>query len=308
MKRAVWLAVGSLALALLTVPTFYGFWWVLVFPVSGLIILMKRKVAAETLFEVFFWALIWLGFLAPLVAPFSADAQLSGHHFHLFGSDELGRDILSRLLFAVRHSVLIGLGSAGLAAVFACVFAALRISLPEFLGRGLDVGLQVFLSLPLLMLYFIALALLKPGPGTLVLIMGTTLWPEGARLLYQRIQALNIQPFAQVARMQGLSETRVFVREILPNLRSLLAANFILNFLNAVLLESILSYLGLGMGIGKPSLGGFLQASAQQWDRRPGLLLLSLLILAVFLVPMQRYGFRPMGRRKGLRLDQSTTE
>ena len=167
-----------------------------------------------------------------------------------------------------RTSVLIAAAAAGLSSVLGVAFGALLSLLPPRFRFAGDVPLQVFLSLPVLLFYLIGLALFPAGPNTLILLMGFTLWPELARLVQERLESLRQAPFVVAAHARGDGAVQVFRRELLPNLTGLVATYLLLNFISAILLESILSYLGLGLPLGTPSLGALLHECAGLFEHR----------------------------------------
>ncbi len=226
------------------------------------------------------------------LAPFDPGQQQATGGWHLLGRDALGRDLYSRLLLGNRTSML----AAGLGGLLAC---SLGVAIGGLLawtsGPGSRLAnslIQAFLSIPMLVYYLLAMALFQPGSWLLILLFGATLWAEPARLLQAKIRELREAEFVQVARMRGRGERDIFLHEIMPNLGPLLVANLLVTLINAVLLESILGYLGLGRSVGEPSLGRLIEYGAMHMDRQPGVLLAAIAVLLGWLA-----GLRGLMRR-----------
>lgn len=231
--------------------------------------------------------LILAALAASWLAPTESGLQNSGMAPRLLGLDSLGRDLYSRLIIANRNSVL----AAGLGGLLAC---GLAVVIGGLLARASDLGarlgnslIQAFLSIPVLVYYLLALAVFDPGPWLLILLFGATLWAEPARLLQAKIRELREAEFVQVARMRGRGERDIFLNEILPNLGPLLMANLLVTVMNAVLLESILGYLGLGRAVGEPSLGRLIEYGTMHLDRQPLVLVVTMAVLMGWLAGLR---------------------
>ncbi len=229
--------------------------------------------------------------LSALAAPllrFQGPAMSSEPNaFHPLGTDLLDRDILTRILYGNRNSILIAAFGSGLACFFGLLASGLMALGPRLFRRFWDGLLQALLSIPLLVYFLLGLAFLEPGPLSLTLLFGFTLWPELARMVQARLLELKSAEFVQVARMRGDGEVAIFIKEALPNLGPVLMANFLITLVNAVLLESILGYLGLGLKPGVPSLGRMIRLGVQTLDTQPSTLLVSMVVLVGWLAGLR---------------------
>ncbi|MCP2167630.1 ABC transporter permease [Goodfellowiella coeruleoviolacea] len=193
---------------------------------------------------------ILLAGLLPLPGPNEQDlAQrrlppLSGGH--LFGTDQLGRDLLSRVLHGGQVSLAIGV----LAVVVSGVIGVLAGAAAGYFGGGVDAVvcrlLEAQLSLPLLMMLLLVVALFGPSVPVITLVIAVAQWPELARLTRSLVLVEREKPYIAAARVLGLRRGVILARHVLPNVARPASLVVLLLVAQAVLLESALSYLGAG--------------------------------------------------------------
>ncbi len=166
---------------------------------------------------------------------------------NFFGTDTLGRDIWSRILIGGRVSLTVGgltmLISLSLGTVYGAVAGYYGGSLDAVMMRLVD----VLLSLPTIFLLIILAVFLKPGAAGIALIIGLTSWMRVSRLVRGQFLVLKEREFVTAARALGYSNLRIIFRHILPNLKSIIIVNATLMVANAIITESTLSFLGLGI-------------------------------------------------------------
>ncbi len=208
--------------------------------------------------------------LAPWIAPHPVDRISLDSRWavpgrgHLFGADELGRDVLTRIMYAGRVSLVLGYTVAINISIIGMVVGAVS----GFYGGKIDVVLMrlvdVLLSIPALPLYLILAALL-PGGGVSRLILIFTIfgWTGVARLVRGQVLSLKRQDFVEAARAMGASEIRLMLRHLLPNALAPVIVAATLTVGGAILGESALSYLGLGIAPPTPSWGNMLQRAQE---------------------------------------------
>ncbi|MDB4914118.1 MAG: Peptide transporter permease [Gemmatimonadetes bacterium] len=190
-----------------------------------------------------------------LIAPFARD--LHGE-FHLLGTDRFGRDLLVRMMLAGRLSLLVGfLGSvvAGLLGTVLGAFAGWR---GGFVDRAVTSAADVLLALPRLVLLLVGVALWQPGFSTILVVLALTGWMGIARLVRADVIAVRHRPFVPAATALGASSTRVLFRHVIPNAIGPALVATTLGVGNAILLESGLSFLGLGIQPPAPSWGNMI--------------------------------------------------
>lgn len=203
---------------------------------------------------------------------------------YLLGTDQLGRDVASRLLFGARHSLGIAAVSVAIALVVGAGLGGLAgLARPE-LGAAVMWGVDVIRSVPRLLIYLLCATLFSPSTLLLILVMGMTTWTPVARLVRAQILALRESGLATAARALGASAGRTFLRHLVPQIIPLLVVSATLRFADTVLLESALSLLGLGSPPPAVSLGSVMASGrsvlAEAWwvSACPGLLLCATLL------------------------------
>jgi len=208
--------------------------------------------------------------LAPWLAPYPPDQITLGSRWvtprvaHVFGTDELGRDVLSRIMYAGRISLSVGY----VVAVNISILGMIVGAVAGFYGGTVDTVLMrlvdVLLSVPTLPLYLI-LAALIPGGGLarIILIFTAFGWTGVARLVRGQVLSLKSLDFVDAARALGASDTRLILRHLLPNALAPVIVAATLRVGGAILGESALSYLGLGIQPPTASWGNMLQRAQE---------------------------------------------
>ncbi len=202
-----------------------------------------------------------LGLLAPLLAPYAPDAALPTQTLlapsavHWFGTDQLGRDVLSRILYGARVSPMIAL----LVLFLACVVGVpLGIAAGYFRGAIDDVIMRitdVFLAFPALLLALAIAAVLPPSIGSVTFAIAITWWPWYTRLIRGQAASVSRRPYVEGARAAGVSHTRILFRHVLPNSLTPLIVQVSLDVSAVILTVSALSFLGLGAQDPTPDWG-----------------------------------------------------
>jgi peptide/nickel transport system permease protein len=179
---------------------------------------------------------------------------------HLLGTDDLGRDLLSRIIWGSRVSLKVGFVAVGIAIMIGIVIG----SVAGFYGGKVDAILMRFvdimLAFPTFFLILAVIAILEPNIFTIMAVIGITSWMDVARLVRAEFLTLKERDFVDAARAIGINNTRLIFRHILPNALSpvFVAATFGVG--GAILIESGLSFLGLGVQPPDPSWGNILTA------------------------------------------------
>jgi peptide/nickel transport system permease protein len=208
---------------------------------------------------------------APLVAPYDPDAisydfMAPPSPEHVLGTDDVGRDELSRLIYASRISLTVGVSVSVLAVILGTVVGALA----GFYGGRTDAllsgGINVLLSIPMIPLAMVLGAFLTTNLLFVVLILGFLSWTGVARIIRAEFLSLKEREFTLAARTIGVSNLRIIARHILPNTIPPIIVAATLQVAAAILAESALSYLGFGIQPPTPSWGNMLQ-NAQRFFR-----------------------------------------
>ena len=248
-------------------------------------------------------ALIVMAIIAPLAAPFDpykhhltdkyaspGETSLDGKIF-LLGSDSLGRDILSRVMYGARISLYVGFVSVGIGVTVGALIGMIS----AYLGGKVDLVFQrivdAFMSFPALIFALGIMAVLGPSLNNVVWTLVIILIPGSSRLV--RSQALTVKemPYIDAARAIGSTDSRIIFRHVLPNCMATYIVFATANLGLAIVIEASLTYLGVGTPIDVPSWGGMLAvAGAKYIEVAPWLLLFPCLAIVIVV-----FGFNMLG-------------
>ena len=188
---------------------------------------------------------------ADLIAPYdpfatSTDALQAPSAAHLFGTDDLGRDVFSGVLHGARVSLLVGVVSATTATLLGVLVGGVAGYVGGLVDDVLMRLTEVFMVVPRFFLALVVVSLLGGSIWLIVLVLGMTMWPGTARLLRSQVLSLRSRDYAMAARTIGASEPRILVRHILPGALPPVITLAALQVGGAILIEAGLSFLGLG--------------------------------------------------------------
>ncbi len=192
---------------------------------------------------------------------------------HLLGTDELGRDVLSRLIVSVRISVLIAFGATAIAALFGTTLGFLAAHFRGLVEQGVLMLIDFQASMPFLIVALSVLAFFGNSLPLFIALMGLYGWERHARIARGLAIAANAQGYAAAVRQLGATPGRIYLRHLLPNIASTLIVAATLSFPEVVLLESGLSFLGLGVQPPMTSLGNMVGYGREYLTRAPWILL-----------------------------------
>ena len=218
---------------------------------------------------------------------------------HWLGRDELGRDVLSRLLAGAAVSMGVGL----VAALLTTLLGALVGALAGYRGGWLDTFLMrladVLMCIPSLYLVLMLIVLLGPGLQNVVLVIVATGWTSMARMVRAEVMSLREREFVMAARASGSSSWNVLRRHVLPNAMAPIYVSLTFGVAGAILMESSLSFLGLGVQAPRASWGSLLNSGRQSIEQAwwltvfPGLLIFAVMLLVNHLGERARQYFDP---------------
>lgn len=229
---------------------------------------MVRRFLSSNLLLIIGAAIVLFFIVVALFAPFIAthkpdaistkDIFLPPSQAHLFGTDDLGRDVFSRVVYGARVSLFVGFIAVGISTIIGVVLGLLA----GFYGRWVDSLIMRFtdimLCFPSFFLILAVIAFLNPSIINVMIVIGITGWMSVARLVRAETLSVQSREYIVAARLQGLSSLKIMFKYVLPNVISPVFVSATLGIAGAILLESSLSFLGLGVQPPTPSWGNIL--------------------------------------------------
>ena len=210
--------------------------------------------------------LFMVSIFAPWLAPYDPnginlkEVLMPPSPAHYLGTDTLGRDVLSRIIFGSRVSLKVGFVAVGLATLIGLFVGALAGYYGGWVDQGLMRLVDLMLCFPAFFLILAVIAVLEPSIWNIMVVIGLTGWMGVARLVRAEFLSLREREFVTAARALGASDTRLIMRHMLPNALAPVMVSATLGVAGAILTESALSVLGLGVMPPTPSWGNILTA------------------------------------------------
>lgn len=235
----------------------------------------------------------------PMVTDLGRRLAAPGQQGFILGSDQLGRDILARILAGLNWSLAVAAVSTALAALIGVVLGLLAADRPGLLRTVINQLVDMVLSFPGLVIAIVVIAVLGHGFWPLVLTLGVLSWPVFARVVYAEARSVLAEDYVLAARLLGTSRLRVLLGHVLPGLTPSLMVMLAFHFADMMIAESALSFLGVGAPLGTASLGNMLSESRQYLFVAPYMMLLpaAAIVLAVVAANLIGDGLAAAGRR-----------
>jgi len=195
--------------------------------------------------------LVFVAIMGPLLSPFdpfliTPNAFVSPNHEHFMGTDDLGRDVYSRVLLGSRTSLFVG----SVAAFTSLIIGLIAGALSGYFGGAVDRVIMAltdfFLTIPLVVFGLVLVTIFGSSIQNVILVIGVLTWPGTARIVRSQFLSLKERTFVEAARAVGAADVYIIFREIMPNALSPVVINASYQIARAILLEAGLSFLGLG--------------------------------------------------------------
>lgn len=216
----------------------------------------RRHPAGQRVAVIVLGLVVIAALLAPLIAPYDPAAQLDIVALrnskpslpHLLGTDAYSRDILSRVLFGARTSLLVAFLATIIATILGSIWGGIAASVQGGVGTVMMLAVDVVRSVPRLLLFLVVVAFMGAlTPTLLAILLGAAAWPATSRLVFALVRDAESRPYVEAARSTGATRARVFARHVVPHLVSPLTGSGALLLADVLALESGLSFIGLGV-------------------------------------------------------------
>lgn len=204
-----------------------------------------------------------------------------GLSVHVLGTDQLGRDMLARLLMAGRISLAVGFASMVLSMMVGIVVGVVAGYFRGLIGSVLMRIVDAALCFPTIFLLLALAAFIKPSVAAIVVLIAATTWMEVARIVEAQIRSLSERDFATAALSIGASDWRIMFKELLPNAMAPVVVSGTLTVAHAILAESYISFLGYGIQPPTPSWGNMLDSAQTYFESAPWLAILPGIMIAL---------------------------
>jgi peptide/nickel transport system permease protein len=265
--------------------------------VQGLWRLVRRK-PLGTFGGVLVLVLLAAAVFGPMVAPYRYDeyelsrkTRLKGpSRAHLMGTDQLGRDIFSRILYGARISVFIGLGVVVIATVLSTAISVVSGYYVTTVDLFLQRAIEIWVAMPDLILIIAMMGIYGANPLTLVIVLGINRGLGGSRVLRGLVISLRTAPYVEAAKASGAGDLRILVHHILPNILFLVIVGATAAVAGAIAIETGLAVIGLGVSPTYPTWGRMIQDAREFLRVAPHMVVFPVLVLAITI-----YGFSLLG-------------
>ena len=264
----------------------------------GFLIRLVREKPLGTVGGIITLLLLLTGIFADFLAPYGMNESHGVENFLVppsarfwLGTDNVGRDILSRVIFGARISVIVGLAGSTIATILSLIIGVVS----GYIGGKLDLIVQRFVDawmcLPSLILMMIVISMIGAGMLQVILVLGIMWGVIGSRIIRSAVIGIKENVYVEAAKAIGCPTTRILIRHILPNIMAPTIILFSIRVPNVILVEASLSFLGFGIPPPVPSWGGMLSGTGRAYMfRAPWLAIWSGLALAMVVYGINLFG------------------
>lgn len=215
--------------------------------------------------------LLFVGIFADMLAPYGfndihpAESLQASSSKYVLGTDNIGRDVLSRVIYGARISLIVGIGATSISILVSTLLGIFS----GFVGGKFDMLVQRFVDawmcFPGIIILVVVVSLFKPGMGTVIVVLGFQYGIAGSRIVRSAVISIKQNVYVEAARALGCSNTRMLLSHILPNIMAPIIILFSVRVPAVILAEASLSFLGLGIPPPQPSWGGMLSGQGRTY-------------------------------------------
>ena len=246
--------------------------------------------------------LVAVALLAPWIAPHDPiDQDLlmqylppvwadKGEAGFLFGTDNLGRDILSRLIYGARIALIVSVCAALAAGIIGTTLGLLAGYVGGWVDQAISRLVEIWMAFPAVLLSIVLVAVMGTGLHSVIIAIAVIDWTRFCRVVRAETMAQKAQDYVASAVTIGLPQRRILIREILPNVMPLLLVLLTLEMGIAVIVEAILSYVGLSLSSEFPTWGGMIGAGRQYVNQAPWLMVLPIMAVIATVLALNALG------------------
>ncbi len=263
--------------------------------------LFKNKVAVFCLF--FIVLLCILAVMIPILSPYTISEQHLLHtnvgigfkdqtdgHYHLFGTDTLGRDIFTRIWGGARTSLLISFTAVFINVIVGIIYGGISGYVGGMVDNILMRIIEIINGIPYLIIVILLMMVLPSGVMTMVIAYAAVGWTGMARLVRGQIMTLKQQDYVTAAKVMGADANRIIFKHLIPNTLSVIIVNVTLAVPNAIFTEAFLSFIGLGVPVPHASWGTLANDGVRVFQMYPSQLIIPALFISVTMLSFNLLG------------------
>lgn len=260
----------------------------------------KIKIAMSTKIGILIIAVATsIAIFAPYISPydpnFMGEAYLKPSLKHLLGTNDIGQDILSEIIYGTRVSLFVGFFAAFITTVVGTVLGISAGYFGNYVDKVITALTNIAMSIPHLPLTILLVAFMKPSKWNLIIALSITAWTGTTRIVRSKTKEIITQPYIKIEKTLGVSNALIMFKHILPNLNDIILIRGIISIAGAMVTESSLSFLGLGT-YGEKSWGSILRYAffrnsilrGQVWWYLPPIICISITVLGFMMVGYYR--------------------
>jgi peptide/nickel transport system permease protein len=255
---------------------------------------LRNKTAVSFMAILIF--IILAALFAPFISPYDPTEMFNENRLQgsttefLLGTDQFGRDLLSRILYGARISLIVGFSSVAISALFGTLFGLVA----GYFGRWID-GIimrimDILFAFPEILLALAIVAALGPGMFNTILAIGIVNIPVFTRLVRSSVLSIKNLEYVESARSIGAATGRILFHEVFPNVTAPLLVQSSIAISGAILSESALSFLGLGIQPPDPSWGGMISEARRYMEMAPGMIIWPSIAMTITILSFNMFG------------------